>query len=104
MDSSRKASREDNETTLQYKSRQEMLLDEELIEDKLTQLLESISQLDQTPAGADEFQRRTKLFGECNRIEGGRSQISIATGRRGFLEENLSGCPEAEARAGAVIE
>ena len=33
-----------------------------------------------------------------------RSQISIATGRRGFLEENLSGCPEAEARAGAVIE
>ena len=37
-------------------------------------------------------------------IVGRRSQISIATGRRGFLEENLSGCPEAEARAGAVIE
>ena len=41
----------------------------------------------------------------CQRLlsEGG-SQISIATGRRGFLEENLGGCPEAEARAGAVIE
>ena len=35
---------------------------------------------------------------------GWRSQISIATGRRGFLEENLTGSPKAEARAGAVIE
>ncbi len=70
MDNSRKANREDNEKTLQYKSRQETLLDEELIEDNLTQLLESISQLDQTPAGDDDLQRRTKLFGECNRIEG----------------------------------
>ena len=33
-----------------------------------------------------------------------RSQISIATGRRGFLEENLTGSPKAEARTGAVIE
>ena len=38
MDSTRKATREENEKTLQYKSRQETLLDEELIEDKLTQL------------------------------------------------------------------
>ena len=70
MDSSRKANREDNEKTLQYKSRQEAQLDEELAEDKLTQLLLSISQLDQTPAGAAELQRRTKLVGECKRIEG----------------------------------
>ena len=35
---------------------------------------------------------------------GGRSQISIATGRRGFREENLSGSPKAEALAGAVVE
>ena len=34
----------------------------------------------------------------------GRSPISIATGGRGFLEENLSGSPKAEARAGAVVE
>ena len=34
----------------------------------------------------------------------GRSPISIATGRRGFLEENLSGSAKAEARAGAVVE
>ena len=33
-----------------------------------------------------------------------RSQISIATGRRGFREENLSGSPKAEALAGAVVE
>jgi hypothetical protein len=70
MDHSRKANREGNEITLQYKSRQETLLDEELTENKLTELLESISQLDQTPPGADELQRRTKLFGECKRIEG----------------------------------
>ena len=44
--------------TLQYKTRQETLLEEELSEDKLTQLLASISQLDQTPAGAAELQRR----------------------------------------------
>ena len=70
MDNSRKANREDNEITLQYKTRQETLLEEELSEDKLTDLLASISQLVQTPPGADEFQRRTKVFGECKRIEG----------------------------------
>ena len=70
MDKSRKANREDNEITLQYKTRKETLLEEELNEDKLTQLLASIRQLDQTPTGAAELQRRRKLFGECNRIEG----------------------------------
>ena len=70
MDHSRKANREDNEKTLQYKSRQETRLDEEFTEDKLTELLASISQIDQTPPGADELQRRTKLFGESKRIEG----------------------------------
>ncbi len=70
MDHSRKANREDNEKTLQYKSRQETRLDEEFTEDKLKELLESISQIDQTPLGAAEFQRREKLFGECKRIEG----------------------------------
>jgi hypothetical protein len=70
MDNSRKANREDNEKTLQYKSRQETLLDEELNEDNLKKLLEFISQLGQTPAGAAELQRRKKLLGECKRIEG----------------------------------
>ena len=70
MDNTRKANREDNEKTLQYKSRQETLLDEELIEDKLTQLLDSISQLGHAPAGAADLLRRTNLFGGCNRIEG----------------------------------
>ena len=70
MDKSRKANREGNEITLQYKSRQETLLDEELAEDKLTQLLVFISQLDQTPAGVADLQRRRKLFPECKRIEG----------------------------------
>jgi hypothetical protein len=70
MDHSRKATREGNETTLQYKSRQETLLDDELTEDKLTRLLASISQLDETPPSAADLQRRTKLFLECKRIEG----------------------------------
>ena len=70
MDQSRKANREDNEITLQYKSRQETLLDEKFTEDKLTQLLESIIQIGQIPSGAADLRRRTKLFGECKRIEG----------------------------------
>ena len=70
MDKSRKANRETNEITLQYKSRQENMLEEKLAEDNLTQLLAFISQLDQTPLGAAELQRRRKLFGECKRIEG----------------------------------
>jgi hypothetical protein len=70
MDKSRKATREGNETTLQYKSRHEILLEDELAEDNLTQLMASISQLDQTPPGAAELQRRRRLFGECERIEG----------------------------------
>jgi hypothetical protein len=70
MDRSRKANREGNEITLQYRSRRESMLDEELAEDNLTQLLVFISQLHQTPPGAAELQRRTKLFGECKQIEG----------------------------------
>ena len=70
MDKSRKANRGDNEITLQYKSQQEILLEAELYQDKLTQLLAAISQLDQTSLGAAELQQRRKLFGECKRIEG----------------------------------
>lgn len=70
MDKSRKANREDNEITLQYQTRREILLEEEFSEDKLAQLLASITQLDQTPTGAAELQRRRRLFGECKRIEG----------------------------------
>jgi hypothetical protein len=88
MDSSRKANREGNEKTLQYKSRQETLLDEELAEDKLTDLLASISQLDQTPLEADELQRRRRLFGECKRIEGETSGQFYA-GLRHWLEREI---------------
>ena len=70
MDTSRKANREDNEITLQYQSRREALLVEELATEKLAQLHASIEQLKQTSLGASELQRRIKLFGECNRIEG----------------------------------
>jgi len=69
MDRSRSASREGNEKTIQYKSPQELRLDEEMLEQKLTQLLAQVSELEQTPAGAAEFQRRLKLFGECKRTE-----------------------------------
>jgi hypothetical protein len=69
MDTSRKANREDHEVTLQYQSRQETQDIEELNEEKLRQLLAFISQLEQTPSGAAELQRRAKHFGECNRME-----------------------------------
>ena len=70
MDKSRKANRETNERTLQYQSRRQAVLQEELAEEKLAQLLAVISQHDQTTPGATELQRRRKLFGECKRIEG----------------------------------
>jgi hypothetical protein len=70
MDISRKANREDHERTLQYQTRHEALLEEELTEDKLMKLRAFISHLDQTPLGAEELQRRIKTFGECKQIEG----------------------------------
>ena len=70
MDASRKATREGNETTLQYQSRQDALLTEELNEERLRQLLEFVDRLRETPAGVAEVQRRVKLFGDCTRIEG----------------------------------
>jgi hypothetical protein len=70
MDRSRKENREGHEKTFQYKSRQEGLLDDELIEDKLTQLLAFIGELEQTPEGTAQLQRQVKLFGECKRGAG----------------------------------
>ena len=70
MDISRRRYREANEITLQYQSRRESMLEEELAVDNLTQLLTFIGQLDQTPPGTAELQRRRKLFGECQRTEG----------------------------------
>jgi hypothetical protein len=70
MDITRKANREAHEITLQYQSRQESLLVEELAEEKLTQLLTFVARLEGTPPGAAELQRRVKLFGTCTRLEG----------------------------------
>jgi len=70
MDRSRKENREDRELTFQYKSRQEALLDDELAEDKLSQLLSFIQELKHTPEGSAELQRRVKVFGECERSDG----------------------------------
>lgn len=70
VDISRKANREAYEITLQYKTRRESMLEEELAEENLTQLLAFIGHLGQTPPGVAELQRQRKLFGECKRIEG----------------------------------
>jgi hypothetical protein len=69
MDRSRKANRERNEVTLQHKSRKEALRVERLVEEKLAELQASMEQLRQTPEGMAELKRRTKVFGECERIE-----------------------------------
>ncbi len=45
MDTSRKANRAGNEITLQYKSRQDVQLTEELNEHKLTQLLAFVTRV-----------------------------------------------------------
>ena len=67
MDRSRKATREGNEATLQYKSQAEKLRIEEITEGNLAQLQASIVALKQTPEGTAELQRRVKAFGECQR-------------------------------------
>ena len=69
MDRTRKATREGNEITLQHMSSKQVLLIEELIEEKLVQLQTSIEQMKETPEGIAELQRRIKAFGECQRIE-----------------------------------
>jgi len=65
MDRTRKANREDHEATLQYRTKNEALDEAELIEEKLTQLQATVAQLEQTPQGISELQRRIRLFGEC---------------------------------------
>jgi hypothetical protein len=69
MDRSRRENREGHEKTFQYKSRQEVLLDAELIEDQLTQLLAFVDDFRRTPEGAADVERRVKLFGECQRSD-----------------------------------
>ena len=69
MDTIRKGTRKGNETYLQYKSSQESPLMEELNEEQLTRLQESVSRLKKTPPGAAELERRIKLFGDCKRTE-----------------------------------
>ena len=66
----RKTNRDDDEIILQYPTRQETLLVDEVVEQKLTQLRSFIWRLEQTPSGAAEIRRRINLFGECKRSEG----------------------------------
>lgn len=68
MDRTRKANREDHEATLQYRTKNEALDEAELIEEKLAQLQSKVAQLEQTPEGIAELQRRTTLYGECKRL------------------------------------
>jgi hypothetical protein len=70
MDITREAHRAAQEATLQYRSRQEALLDDEQAEEKLTQLLAFIGSLRRTPEGAAEIRRQVASFGECRRNNG----------------------------------
>ena len=86
MDTTRKAHHQAQELTLQYRSRQEALLDDELIEDKLGQLLTFIGHLKRTTDGAAEIRRRVKLFGKCKEAKArlrGNSMPSCAIGWTG---------------------
>ncbi len=70
MHPNRKIKREDLEATLRFRSRQETLSAEDLIEERLTHLQIFIGQLKRTPHGLAEIEGRTKRFGDCERIEG----------------------------------
>ncbi|HEV2972416.1 MAG TPA: hypothetical protein VGY55_20760 [Pirellulales bacterium] len=61
---------EDLEATLLFRSRQETLSAEDLIEEKLTHLQMFIDHLKRTPHGWAEVERRIERFGDCERIEG----------------------------------
>ena len=67
MDRSRKANRTGNEVTLQHQSGPEALRIEELAEGKLAELQMALEKLGQTPEGVAERERRTKVFGVCER-------------------------------------
>ena len=88
MDRSRSASREGNEKTMQYKSQQEMQLDEEMVEQKLAKLLAFVSVLERTPEGTAEIKRRTKLFGECKRSDG-ETSIEFYAKLRRWLDRDV---------------
>ena len=69
MNPKQNAKREGHEATLQYRTHQETLGVEERYEERLAQLHSYIRQLKRTPPGAVEFERRIKVFGECNRVD-----------------------------------
>jgi hypothetical protein len=70
MTPNRRTQHEAVEATLQFKSRQETLSAEDLIEEKLIHLQMFIGHLKRTPHGLAEIEGRTKRFGDCERIEG----------------------------------
>ena len=58
------------DATLRFRIRRETLTVEDLVEEKLSHLQIFIGQLARTPHGLAEIERRTKHFGDCERIEG----------------------------------
>jgi hypothetical protein len=70
MNLTRKTKQENLAQTRLYRSRQAELLADDVIEEKLTQLLVFIGQLNHTPHGRAEIERRVSRYGECNRLEG----------------------------------
>ncbi len=90
MDVSRKANREQDEITLQYQSRREVQLIEELNEGKLAQLLAFVDRLEQTPPGAAELKERVALLGVCQPMEEETSSQFYARLRH-WLDRDLPG-------------
>lgn len=70
MNPNRRMQREALDATLQYRTRQETLAVDELIEEKLAHLQMFIGHLTRTPHGWAEIERRNKRFGDCKRAEG----------------------------------
>jgi hypothetical protein len=88
MNPTRNAKREGHELTLQYRTHQETLGIEEVTEEKLAQLHSFIEKLRNTPPGEAEYERRIKLFGSCDRMEG--EATSLFYGRlRHWLDREI---------------
>jgi len=88
MDMTRKAHREAQDAIRRYGDRQKSLLDWQVAEEKLTQLLAFIGQLERTPAGSIEIESRVQRFGGCDRRDG-ESSAEFYSKLRHWLDRDL---------------
>lgn len=100
MDRNRKAGREGDEITFRYRSRNEDLLDEELIEGRMTQLVAVIAEMQHAAVGSVRLERRSRWCGACERVADD-STVEFYAKLRPWIESDL---PRSKLPASAKTE